>query len=570
MAKPGNLVSFDPLGRRFPPVRCPGRPGRKSILIRQPKSYHCRKEGRWLSPKSSGSTVLAGSEQQLATPSRSSAPERYQLFVREAGAAIVLRYTDAGVWLTGNHIGWTQGGRDKELPLSDIAAIHLTTEVHSFTTNLGASMCRISFKRGVVLNVLSGNSLGNDDAGLTARYRAFVTELHARLGTKERASIEFSAGRGGVLYGLSLLATILLGVCVAVIVVFATAAGSVKPRTLISVFMGFGLVVALFRFLQVNAPHAYDPARPLDSAASGSISGTIDHALRQFRRGLTQGKAVALGATVLVIIAIGVGVVGSQASLSMFGSGRAQHALDLIRQRAGARLVVRDIDVTPQAVTVAVPDPNRDANDTQWVASRGTLFGLTEWDRVSGPERGPSLAVEDEDSMDPFPLEAGDSAGIDKMAKNAIARAALGDGSAVTEMILTQAPQFIHPEAPRWTVRVTSPQRTVTVLADRSGKLFPATVAATGPPRIVIHADSGSWIRVRNVDQSDLYEGVLKAGESYGVPNTPGLILRTGNAGALEITVDGKPVPSIGDGLLARRDVRLDTQALLDGTAVLE
>jgi cytoskeleton protein RodZ len=221
-------------------------------------------------------------------------------------------------------------------------------------------------------------------------------------------------------------------------------------------------------------------------------------------------------------------------------------------------------------VTVAVPDPNRDANDTQWVASRGTLFGLTEWDRVSGPERGPSLAVEDEDSMDPFPLEAGDSAGIDKMAKNAIARAALGDGSAVTEMILTQAPQFIHPEAPRWTVRVTSPQRTVTVLADRSGKLFPATVAATGPPRIVIHADSGSWIRVRNVDQSDLYEGVLKAGESYGVPNTPGLILRTGNAGALEITVDGKPVPSIGDGLLARRDVRLDTQALLDGTAVLE
>ncbi|HXO01409.1 MAG TPA: DUF4115 domain-containing protein, partial [Stellaceae bacterium] len=323
-------------------------------------------------------------------------------------------------------------------------------------------------------------------------------------------------------------------------------------------------------FLQVNAPHAYDPARPLDSAASGSISGTIDHALRQFRRGLTQGKAVALGATVLVIIAIGVVVVGSQASLSMFGPGRAQHALDLIRQRAGARLVVRDIDVTPQAVTVAVPDPNRDANDTQWVASRGTLFGLTEWDRVSGPERGPSLAVEDEDSMDPFPLEAGDSAGIDKMAKNAIARAALGDGSAVTEMILTQAPQFIHPEAPRWTVRVTSPQRTVTVLADRSGKLFPATVAATGPPRIVIHADSGSWIRVRNVDQSDLYEGVLKAGESYGVPNTPGLILRTGNAGALEITVDGKPVPSIGDGLLARRDVRLDTQALLDGTAVLE
>jgi cytoskeleton protein RodZ len=54
------------------------------------------------------------------------------------------------------------------------------------------------------------------------------------------------------------------------------------------------------------------------------------------------------------------------------------------------------------------------------------------------------------------------------------------------------------------------------------------------------------------------------------VPNAPGLTLRTGKAGALEIAVDGKTAPSIGDGFMARRDVLLDPDALLAGTAVAQ
>jgi cytoskeleton protein RodZ len=47
-----------------------------------------------------------------------------------------------------------------------------------------------------------------------------------------------------------------------------------------------------------------------------------------------------------------------------------------------------------------------------------------------------------------------------------------------------------------------------------------------------------------------------------------GLILRTGNAGALAILVDGKPAPAIGAVGTLRRNVMLEPEALLAGTAV--
>jgi len=87
-----------------------------------------------------------------------------------------------------------------------------------------------------------------------------------------------------------------------------------------------------------------------------------------------------------------------------------------------------------------------------------------------------------------------------------------------------------------------------------------------GPARIVIRATSESWIKIRDANQTVLLEGFLKAGESYRVPDRPGVSMRTGNAGGLDITVDGKPVPRIG-GMGAVRNVLLEPQALLSGPA---
>jgi cytoskeleton protein RodZ len=87
-----------------------------------------------------------------------------------------------------------------------------------------------------------------------------------------------------------------------------------------------------------------------------------------------------------------------------------------------------------------------------------------------------------------------------------------------------------------------------------------------GTARIVIRATADSWIRIRGTEQSVLFERSLKAGEIYLVPNQPGVSMRTGNAGGIEITVDGKPTPSLGPNG-AVRNVPLEPQALLAKTA---
>ncbi len=92
--------------------------------------------------------------------------------------------------------------------------------------------------------------------------------------------------------------------------------------------------------------------------------------------------------------------------------------------------------------------------------------------------------------------------------------------------------------------------------------------APNPPGEVVIRATADSWIQIRDARQSVLLTRVLKAGESCRAPARPGLSMRTGNAGGLEITVDGVPAPPIGRRGMVRRDVALDGHALLAGSAV--
>jgi cytoskeleton protein RodZ len=94
--------------------------------------------------------------------------------------------------------------------------------------------------------------------------------------------------------------------------------------------------------------------------------------------------------------------------------------------------------------------------------------------------------------------------------------------------------------------------------------------AAAKASRIVVRAKLDSWIQVRDgVARRLLVTRLLRAGDTYRVPDQPDLTLLTGNAGALEITVDGTVVPSIGSVGAVRRDVVLDADKLKAGTAVV-
>jgi cytoskeleton protein RodZ len=94
-----------------------------------------------------------------------------------------------------------------------------------------------------------------------------------------------------------------------------------------------------------------------------------------------------------------------------------------------------------------------------------------------------------------------------------------------------------------------------------------ASVSASPSGSIDIRALADSWVQIRDADQGIVFARVLKAGETYRVPRA-GLILRTGNAGALEVLVNGKPAPSIGALGTLRRNVTLEPEALRAGTAV--
>ena len=87
--------------------------------------------------------------------------------------------------------------------------------------------------------------------------------------------------------------------------------------------------------------------------------------------------------------------------------------------------------------------------------------------------------------------------------------------------------------------------------------------------RVLVRAKSNSWIQVRDDFSNEiLVTRLLKAGDEYHVPDKFGFRLLTGNAGALEILVDGKPVPPIGEEGAVRRGVQLDPVLLKAGNAV--
>lgn len=88
--------------------------------------------------------------------------------------------------------------------------------------------------------------------------------------------------------------------------------------------------------------------------------------------------------------------------------------------------------------------------------------------------------------------------------------------------------------------------------------------------RIVLRARLDSWVQVHAADESLLLTRVLQPGDSYQVPALDGLTLVTGNAGGLEIEVDGTALPPLGPVGAIRRGIALDPERLLDGSALLQ
>ena len=81
--------------------------------------------------------------------------------------------------------------------------------------------------------------------------------------------------------------------------------------------------------------------------------------------------------------------------------------------------------------------------------------------------------------------------------------------------------------------------------------------------RIVLRATADSWVEIRDEATNELLlTRVLFKGDSYRVPNRNGLVLLTGNAGGLKISVDGEAVPTLGPMGAVRRNIALEPDRL--------
>ena len=95
-----------------------------------------------------------------------------------------------------------------------------------------------------------------------------------------------------------------------------------------------------------------------------------------------------------------------------------------------------------------------------------------------------------------------------------------------------------------------------------------APAAATEATRVALVAHADSWIELRDSSGAVVYSRVLRKDERYDIPDRSGLVMTTGNAGGLEVLVDGRDAPALGAMGAVKRDIVMDPDKLRAGTAV--
>jgi cytoskeleton protein RodZ len=86
--------------------------------------------------------------------------------------------------------------------------------------------------------------------------------------------------------------------------------------------------------------------------------------------------------------------------------------------------------------------------------------------------------------------------------------------------------------------------------------------------RVMLRFTGDTWVQVKERGGQALLTKVMKAGDTFAVPSRANLVLNTGNAGRVEIVVDGAVVPAIGGPGSVRKDVSLDPDQLKAGPVV--
>ena len=85
---------------------------------------------------------------------------------------------------------------------------------------------------------------------------------------------------------------------------------------------------------------------------------------------------------------------------------------------------------------------------------------------------------------------------------------------------------------------------------------------------IILNIKQNSWVEIRDKDGKTMISRVLKAGDQYYVPDRPDLTISIGNAGGVEVEVDGQSLRQLGETGKVLRRLPLDAEYLKKNFAV--
>jgi cytoskeleton protein RodZ len=327
----------------------------------------------------------------------------------------------------------------------------------------------------------------------------------------------------------------------------------------------------------------------------GEVEGLDNRTHLAFPEPVPEGKVPGGAIIVVSLLVLVIGYAGWYAitSRDSDGNGLIPRLSDSLRSLVGTAEPPVELAETPSASDPAAPAPSTPAPAaTAPAASSSPAPGSTVTASVS--QTAPATAIPESPATAPavpgLVASEGASAGlvaIPTVAPTLPAGSAEPNGATPETVAADPAGQEVaigsteedeasSDEPPPATAEVAVPDAPAIPEAPELAGAAPAAAPAesatgaseTGPGKVVLHARLTSWVQIADAAGAPILIRTLQAGESLDVPAQPGLTLFTGNAGGLEIVLDGRPLPALGPVGAVRRGISLDPDALRGGPAV--
>ncbi len=295
-------------------------------------------------------------------------------------------------------------------------------------------------------------------------------------------------------------------------------------------YLGMDVDAAYQRFCEESGfrPPTVDFATPSPAKRGKRGNGAADggtgpsHALTQSRFAVPPAPSRLRAAVSLS------GIASTSVLLALIaGLGYGGYALLQEVQRVGFAPLPEAPSVVAEAPLIVAPEYEPDRPDPSVYQANGALAGITlpsELPLPAVPERdGPISAIDPEKSglyappPEPEPVIPADAL-----------EAGAADLASAGPVALPTAADPAMPTAP------------------------------AGPPTVTVEARGEAWIRIRAADETIVFEGILRPGKSFTLPESvEGAMLRAGNAGDVFVVINGSSYGPVGAPGAVARNVSL-------------